>query len=203
MASWVDGALQLWGWDGAHTALPNALHLAFARPAWPFSPLRHGHFSNLDVALPDGRTVRPASVRIPGEHAATWLTSVRPAGGRSATRSPGWPPSPPPPGPPSRPGWSRRASAPTGTCPSPAGCRSTIPVLAAALDELAASMPPICLPVPDDPTTVADIHAVMVDGLARNRLADAGLAPGPADGPGPGHRRPPGPCSGPSPHPIR
>ena len=38
-------------------------------------------------------------------------------------------------------------------------------------------MPPICRPVPDDPTTVADIHAVMVDGLARHRLADAGWRP--------------------------
>ena len=78
VASWVDGALQLWGWDGAHTALPAALHLEFARPAWPYSPLRHGHSSTVDVPLPDGRTVRPASVRIPGEHAASWLISVRP-----------------------------------------------------------------------------------------------------------------------------
>ena len=51
-----------------------------------------------------------------------------------------------------------------------------VPVVDDALDALAAAMPPICLPRPGDPTTVVDIHAVMVDGLARNRLADAGGA---------------------------
>ncbi|MET0324250.1 MAG: SNF2-related protein [Ilumatobacteraceae bacterium] len=176
VASWVDGALQLWGWDGAHTALPAALHQEFARPAWPFSPLRHGHSSNVDIPLPDGRTVRPASVRIPGEHAATWLTSVHPG---TAIGDPV--------------AWLAAVAAAARTTVTAGLVTPCIrtdrdlpvarwvplddPVLAAALDELAASMPPICLPQHDDPTTVADIHAVMVDGLARNRLADAGWRP--------------------------
>ena len=42
----------------------------------------------------------------------------------------------------------------------------------AALAALAAAMPPICVPTPGDPATVADIHAAMVDSLARHRLAD-------------------------------
>ena len=171
VASWVDGSLHLWGWDGAHTALPNALLTAFDRPAWPTNPLRLGNLSNVDIALPDGRTVRPASVRLSGERAASWLTSLRPAA--TLGDSVAW----------------LAAVAVVARSTVTAGlvtpCVRTDrdlpvarwlpledPTLAGALDALAASMPPICLPVPDDPTTVADIHAVMVDGLARNRLAD-------------------------------
>jgi hypothetical protein len=53
------------------------------------------------------------------------------------------------------------------------------PILAEALDALAASAPPVCLP---DEETVADVHAALVDGLARDRLATRlwrpDLAPG-------------------------
>ena len=139
-------------------------------------------------------------MRIPGEHAAAWLTSVHP--GAAIGDSVSW----------------LAAVAATARATVAAGlvtpCIRTDrdllvarwvplddPVLDAALDELAASMPPICRPVPDDPTTIADIHAAMVDGLARNRLADEGWrpelptarAPATVGGPGrvPGPRRRP------------
>src|SRR5829696_6567886 len=46
------------------------------------------------------------------------------------------------------------------------------PVVQDALDGLAAAMPPICVPVPGGDTSVADIHAAMVDSLARHRLVE-------------------------------
>ena len=53
-ASWVDGTVHLWGWDGVHTALPNGLRLAFDRAAWRVDPFHIGHLSSLEVTLPDG-----------------------------------------------------------------------------------------------------------------------------------------------------
>ena len=153
--------------------------------------------------LPDGRTVRPAAVRLPADRAAP-LAALAPAGRAS-------PPTP------SRwlrrrrharrghgvaPGSSRRASRTERDLPvarwvarrrrrrstprsprSPRRCRRS------------------AVPAADDPTTVADIHAAMVDGVARHRLADAGWRPDAAGRPRRRPPPPPGRCSGPSPSP--
>ena len=67
VGSWAGGTLHLWGWDGAHTALPNALHRAFEQPRWgsATSPFAVGHLASIDIAVPGGEDIRPASVRVP------------------------------------------------------------------------------------------------------------------------------------------
>ena len=76
VASWVDGALHLWGWDGAHTALPTGLRQAFDTPAWRVDPFQVGHLSSVEVRLPGGDTIRPATVRLPSAHVASWLGAL-------------------------------------------------------------------------------------------------------------------------------
>ena len=51
------------------------------------------------------------------------------------------------------------------------------PILDGAVAALAAAMPPICRPAADDPTTVGDVHAALVDGVARQRLTAADWRP--------------------------
>jgi hypothetical protein len=173
VGSWVDGSLHLWGWDGAHTALPSALHRAFLAPEWGSSadPFVVGHLASLDVTLPDGEAIRPASVRLPADRSARWLRSLDVGGRTSASLA-----------------WlaavARLAAATVGAglvAPRIRHDRDMpvarwVPVpdatVDAALTALAAAMPPICVPTPGDPVTVADIHAAMVDSLARHRLAD-------------------------------
>ena len=80
VGSWVGGTVHLWGWDGAHTALPNSLHRAFAAPRWgstanPFldrPPVvarrrrrrRRGDAPGVGAAA--GRPCRPLAARAPG-----------------------------------------------------------------------------------------------------------------------------------------
>ena len=173
VGSWVDGSLHLWGWDGAHTALPSALHRAFLAPEWGSSadPFVVGHLASLDVTIPDGEAIRPASVRLPADRSARWLRSLDVGARTSASLA-----------------WlaavARLAAATVGAglvAPRIRHDRDMpvarwVPVpdatADAALAALAAAMPAICVPTPGDPVTVADIHAVMVDALARHRLAD-------------------------------
>ena len=76
VASWVDGGLHLWGWDGAHTALPTGLRRAFDTPTWRVDPFQVGHLSSVEVRLPDGDTIRPATVRMPSAHVTRWLGAL-------------------------------------------------------------------------------------------------------------------------------
>jgi SNF2-related domain/Helicase conserved C-terminal domain/SNF2 Helicase protein len=171
VASWVDGTVHLWGWDGVHTALPNGLRLAFDRAAWRVDPFRIGHLSSLAVTLPDGATIRPASIRLPAARAAGWLGSLD--GTEAAGDSLAW-----------FTALARLASSTTRAGLVAPQIRTDrdmtvarwVPLaddaVDAALAALAAAMPPICVPTPGDPTTTAEIHAAMVDAIARHHLAD-------------------------------
>ncbi len=175
IASWIEGGLLLWGWDGEHTALPNALDRAIIGSAWPSTWSGIGHLTSFDLTLPDGRAIRPAARRMPGGRAAAALVDIDV---RRATDSLAWF------------GALARAADETAAAGLVTPCVRTereLPVarwlvlddaaLGALLGELATSMPPICLPGPHDPTAVADIHGVFVDALARRRLAVTGWRP--------------------------
>ena len=173
VGSWAAGTLHLWGWDGAHTALPHALQRAFAHPRWDAAanPFVIGHLSSLEVVLPSDERIRPAAVRLPADRAARWLRQL-PADSPL----------------PDSVAWLAavaRFAVSTVAAGLVAPCIRTDrdlpvarwvpvadPVVDGALVALAAAMPPICLPTPDDPTTVVDIHAAMVDALARQRLVE-------------------------------
>ena len=169
VASWRDGALHLWGWDGVHTAVPNALYRTFAM--WPDNPLRLGQLASIDVALPNGDTMRPATVRLGAANAARWLTRLSPA---NRSESVAW-----------FVALARLAASTVSAgllAPSIHDERGMtvarwIPVdddtVGAALDNLAAAMPPVCADAP----AVAEIHTALVDGVARNRLTDRGWRP--------------------------
>ena len=178
VGSWAGGALHLWGWDGEHTALPAALEATFRRPVWPADPLRLGHLATLQVPLPDGRIVRPAAVRLPADRAAAWLQSLPSSGTGNDADSVAWLAA------------VARLAAATVSAGLITPCVRTErdlpvarwipiadPVLDGAVAALAAAMPPICRPAADDPTTVGDIHAALVDGVARHRLAAADWRP--------------------------
>ena len=172
VGSWVGGTVHLWGWDGAHTALPNTLHRAFAEPRWgsTANPFLVGHLSSLEVVGDDGEAMRPASVRLPGDRAVRWLRSLPVAVMTDSLR------------------WLvavadlARATVAAGLVAPRIRTDRDMPVarwvpvadqvVDTALAELAAAMPPICVPTPHDPATVGDIHAAMVDSLARHRLAE-------------------------------
>ena len=68
VASWVDGDLHLWGWDGAHTAAADrpaagVRHAGLAGRPVPHRPPVVGR----GPRSPDGDRIRPASIRMPGE----------------------------------------------------------------------------------------------------------------------------------------
>ena len=170
MASWRDGALHLWGWDGAHTALPNGLYHAFT--IWADSPLRHGHLASVEITLPDGETMRPSTVRLTADRAARWLRAL-PAN-LSRSDSVAW--------------FAAVARLAADTvaaglvAPSIHGDRDMtvarwVPVddatVTGALAELDSAMPSVCAPR----GAAAEIHAALVDAVARTRLADRGWRP--------------------------
>jgi hypothetical protein len=171
VASWVGATVHLWGWDGAHTAVPSALRLAFDTPAWRADPFRIGHLSSVEVTLPGGEAIRPASIRLPTDRAAGWLRSLGPA--ELGTDSLAWLAA------------VARLAAAAVSAGLVAPCireERDLPVARwvpvadettdAALAQLGAAMPAIVVPTAGDPTTVAEIHAAMVDATARHRLAD-------------------------------
>jgi SNF2-related domain/Helicase conserved C-terminal domain/SNF2 Helicase protein len=176
VASWVAGTVHLWGWDGAHTALPSALRLAFDAPAWRADPFRIGHLSSVEVTLPDDEMIRPASIRLQADRAAGWLRSLGPS--ELGTDSLAW-----------LAAVARLAAATVSAglvVPSVHHERDLhvarwVPVPDEAVDvalaQLAAAMPPIVLPTAGDATDVAGIHSAMVDATARHRLADRGWRP--------------------------
>ena len=91
VGSWVDGTLHLWGWDGAHTALPNALHRAFDEPRWARrEPVRHRPplLARRRAARRRARCARP-SVRLPADRAARWLRAI-PAGATTQRLASRW-----------------------------------------------------------------------------------------------------------------
>ncbi|MET0146827.1 MAG: SNF2-related protein [Ilumatobacteraceae bacterium] len=181
ICSWVDDALVLWGWDGEHTALPNALDSAISRSPWPTSSAAFGHLTSFDLTLPDGRVVRPTARRIPGGRAAPSLAALDPVG---ATDSVGW-----------FAAVARVADATVSAglvtprlrterdLPVARWLVLADPALDHALHELAAAMPPICRPGDNPGDTGAGasgigvIHGAFVDAIARRRLALSGWRP--------------------------
>jgi hypothetical protein len=170
VASWVDGGLHLWGWDGAHTALPTGLRRAFDTPTWRVDPFQVGHLSSVEVRLPDGDTIRPATVRMPSTQVARWLGALSERERRESD-SLAW----------------LGAVADLAAATVAAGLVTPrvgqerdmlvarwVPVpddtVDAALAALDAARPPICFPA-DAATTVADVHAALVDAVARSRLS--------------------------------
>ena len=179
-ASWVGRQRCTCGAGTAPTPpCPTPCTWRSARPAWPADPLAARSPPPLDVPLPDGRTMRPASVRLRPTARRRGCARSRSAERRPRLRSPGS-------------AAVARLAAADRVAPgsSRRAVRTERDLLVARwlarrrrrpsttpLAALAAAMPPICLPDADDPTTVADIHAAMVDAVARHRLADARLAP--------------------------
>ena len=172
LATWADGTVHLWGWDGRQTLPPVWLDRTLG------ATLPTGRFSSLDVRLADGRSLRPGTLRLDADTVGPWLRAL-------PTRlSAGAPIA-----------WLRAAAELAATAVGagyvtpvvrperdvlvarwqPVG----VPALDEALGALAAAMPAIVRPRPDDPTTVADIHAVLVDSVARHRLAAARWRPQP------------------------
>ena len=195
--------LHLWGWDGAHTALPNGLDRRLrrlgrrTRCATATSP-------SLDVALPDGEHDPPGD-RAPAPPTAPrrWLRALPPADAASELASPGSSPSPASPPPPSPPACVTPVVRDERDMP----VARWVPVADAtrrrrARPRSAAAMPPICAR-PATRATVADIHAALVDGVARHRLADRRLAPGAAVRSRPPTSAPRARCSAPWPTPTR
>ena len=169
VASWVDGGLHLWGWDGAHTALPTGLRRAFDTPAWRVDPFQVGHLSTVEVQLPDGDLIRPATIRMPGGHGARWLGALSERE-RAESDSLAW----------------LGAVADLAAATVAAGLVTPrvgeerdmlvarwVPVpddtVDTALAALDAVRPPICFPA-GGTAIVADVHAAMVDAVARSRL---------------------------------
>ena len=164
LATWRDGTVYLWGWDG-HQTMPLAW---LDRARWVHGA-HSGRFSSLDIRLPDGPTIEPATIRLDSDATGPFLLSLAGAG-RSDPLA-----------------WlgavARLADStvragyvtPTTRTERDVLVARWLPVVAPIVDEametLAASMPPIVLPDPTDPTTVADIHAALVDSVARHRLA--------------------------------
>jgi non-specific serine/threonine protein kinase len=174
-ASWHGGTLHLWGWDGRHTVAPSWFATAFGSAADPF---RRGRLAVLDLAVPGGPRLRPVTLRLNPDQVAPWL---RTAGAM--------------PRPSDSLAWFVAVNA-LAAATVDAGQLTPVvldertlrvarwrpladPILTDALDALEASAPPVCLP---DETAVTDVHAALVDGLARDRLASRlwrpDLAPG-------------------------
>ena len=172
VASWRDGALHLWGWDGVHTAVPNALHRTFAM--WPDNPLRR-RSAVLDRHRPAQRRHDAAGDGPPRRRQRRQVAAPV----------------------------SRRPTGPTrwrGSSPSPASPRSTVSagLVAPSIHDERGMTVARWIHVDDDTVarrprrsgrgdaadlraaegpTVAEIHAALVDGVARNRLADRGWRP--------------------------
>jgi hypothetical protein len=176
LVSWQDGAAHLWGWDGRQTMSPGWLDRT-VRPnfGWHGSTGWGGRFDSFDLQLPDGRRLRPPSVRLTGTALVAWL---RAADRRLLASEPLQ--------------WldALRALASDGVTHglvTPVVRRErerTVarwmpvadPVIAQAVADLAAAVPPVVLGAgggAGDPlTTTAEVHAALVDALARLRLAD-------------------------------
>ena len=164
VASWHGGTLHVWGWNGRRAVAPNWLAGAFSDTA---DPLRLGRVASLELDLGERVRVRPLSIRLDPYRVAPWLRDVDGLAGASDSLA-----------------WF---AATTSLAGATVGAGQVTPIvlherglrvarwrpvndqtLLDALAALEASAPPICLP---DGATVADVHAVLVDGLARHRLA--------------------------------
>ena len=166
LATWRDGTVHLWGWDG-HQTMPLAW---LDRARWVHGA-HSGRFSSLDIPLPDGRTIEAATHPARQRRHRTVAPLARTCRPQRSARlaRPRSPASP------------TRRSAPATVTPTRRDTERDVlvarwlpvsaPIIDEALEALAASMPPIVLPDPTDPTTVADIHATLVDSVARHRLA--------------------------------
>jgi hypothetical protein len=164
VASWQGGTLHLWGWNGRRAIAPNWLAGAFGDRA---DPLRLGRVASLDLDFGDRVRFRPLSIRLDPYRVAPWLRDVEGLGGGSDSLA-----------------WFAAA---TRLAAATVGAGQVTPVvvherglrvarwrpvndqtLLDALAALEASAPPVCLPVG---AAAVDVHAVLVDGLARHRLA--------------------------------
>ena len=147
------------------------LDRTLADPRWIGIPAVSATSRAIELGLPDGPPVRPATVRLPADATAPWLRAAHPRLVASAPLS-----------------WLRSVASLAEATVSAGHVTPVVrterdllvarwqplpdAVIGEALAALGAAMPPIVLPDPDDPTTVADIYAVLVDAAARHRLAD-------------------------------
>ena len=180
-------AVHVWGWDGIQTIPPFRLSAGFPRVGQVGSPVAHGFHSSLDVIAPSGERLRPTSVRLDAIAGLSWLRAVRVES--NSVR------------------WFGRlaeladrvidAGAVVPSIAIPQGASDVGPIVAAEvrwapttgpaiatyLDDLAAAMPPICLPdVAADDTiarrrVVGTIYERFVDSTARGRLQADGWDP--------------------------
>jgi hypothetical protein len=163
-ASWHGGTLHLWGWDGRHTVAPSWFAGVFGGAA---DPARRGRLAVLDLAVPGGPQLRPVTLRLNPDQVAPWLRTI--ANAHRPSDSLAW----------------FIAVARLATAVVAAGQLTPVvvqerslrvarwrPVADAMLDDalgaLEESAPPVCLPGDEG---VADVHAALVDGIARDRLA--------------------------------
>ncbi len=164
LATWRGETVHLWGWDG-HQTMPLAW---LDRARWAFAA-HSGRFASFDIPLPDGRTIEAASIRLDSDATGPWLLSLTRADrsdplawltavARLADAT-------------VRGGYLTPMLRPERDALVARWLPVSAPMIDEALEALAASMPPILLPDPTDPTTVADIHATLVDSVARHRLA--------------------------------
>ncbi len=164
VASWHGGTLHVWGWNGRRAIAPNWLAGVFSETT---DPLRLGRVASLDLDVADGVRLRPLSIRLDPYRVGPWLRDVD--GLARASDSLAW-----------FAASARLAGATVGAgqvtpvVEHERGLRVArwrpVPdqILLDALAALEASAPPICLP---DGSTAGDVHTVLVDGLARYRLA--------------------------------
>jgi hypothetical protein len=163
-ASWQGGTLHVWGWNGRRAVAPNWLAAAFGDAT---DPLRLGRVASLDLEIGDHVRLRPLSIRLDPYRVAPWLRDVERFVDASDSLA-----------------WFGAVARLAGTT---VGAGQVTPVvlherglrvarwrpvddqiLVDALAALEASAPPICLPAGASAT---EVHAALVDGLARHRLA--------------------------------
>ncbi len=172
VASWRRSTLHLWGWDGHHAIAPAWFSGIFD---WPRDPLRLGRLAVVDIDLPGGDQLRPVTLRLDPDRVAPWLRTLAdsPVPGDSLS-------------------WfvavNRLAAVtvaagqltPVITTERDLRVARWRPVVDHALGDalagLEAAAPPICLAADGD-ASVADVHAALVDGLARDRLASQRWSP--------------------------
>jgi hypothetical protein len=175
VGTWHRGAVHIWGWDGDRPMPVGWFYGEFRHPRWPDTPLAHGHLTSLELVAPDGEHVRPSTVRLDPGNGPWWLSAIGRAD-RAAHPSLAW-----------FAALADLAAATVGAGRVSPAVRDEgvmrvarwMPVLddilTHALDQLATAAPAVCLMATS--ASVTEIHAALVDGVARRRLYDAGWRP--------------------------
>jgi hypothetical protein len=179
--TWRSGSLHVWGWNGDSTASAAWLYGGFghnrwsgAENGWHDTPASYGELSRIELELPSGRRQSVPSIRLDPYGAAVWLSDTPGDDELSASLA-----------------WFARLSefaiahvtggrlTPTIIEEGPFTVARWKPVVdddvqrtLAALDDAA---PPVCRN--GTRATVTEMHATLVDGLARSILHSVGWKP--------------------------